>query len=296
VPMNALWEVANYLELAPEIDYAAPDYDPAAERPALVDELLQWGAEQKERRLALASKLEWEPYKHVEDLSTLTDMQEAERVACERCGFIFKMYHADSWWCEIADMMRKLVLTGVMVFVARDSSVQIAVGCLVNFAVLLGNVGLRPMADAVVRSPAFQPFGGSRASFSRVARPQTWEIGSATLTAKRHEEQVDQANNIALLELYLALFLGLLFRVNVVSDSAAEGALFEAVAALLGMFIFVYPVVRRPGPSAHSVFAANLYRLTAPRCRGCAHRLRLDCLRRWRCSSSTARRATSKRA
>jgi hypothetical protein len=38
---------------------------------------------------------------------------------------------------------------------------------------------------------------------------------------------VDQANNIALLELFLALFLGLLFRVNVVSDDAAEGKLFE---------------------------------------------------------------------
>ena len=165
-PEGALWEVVNYLELSPEIDYAAPDYDPTLERPALIDELLQWGSEQKERRLALASKLEWEPYKHVEDLSTLTDMQEAERVACERCGFIFKMYHADSWWCEIGDMMRKLVLTGVMVFVARDSSVQIAVGCLVNFAVLLGNVGLRPMADAVVRSPAFRPPLGSRAELA----------------------------------------------------------------------------------------------------------------------------------
>ena len=168
MPVSALWEVVTYLELSPEMDHTASEHDPTHERVALIDALLQWGAEQKERRLALASKLEWESYKHVEDLSTLTDEQEAERVACERCGFIFKMYHADSWWCEIADMMRKLVLTGVMVFVARDSSVQIAVGCLVNFAVLLGNVGLRPMADAVVRSPALPsapPFG-SRAELA----------------------------------------------------------------------------------------------------------------------------------
>ena len=41
---------------------------------------------------------------------------------------------------------------------------------------------------------------------------------------------MDQANNIALLELFLALFLGLLFRVNVVSDDAAEGKLFEGKA------------------------------------------------------------------
>lgn len=91
VPVAALWEVANFLKLAPEIDFAAADYDPAQERPALIDELLHWGAEQPERTLALASKLEWETYK-VEDLDTLTDMQEQERVACERCGFIFKMY------------------------------------------------------------------------------------------------------------------------------------------------------------------------------------------------------------
>ena len=93
---------------------------------------------------------------------------------------------------------------------------------------------------------------------------------------------MDQANNIALLELFLALFLGLLFRVNVVSDDAAEGALFEAVAGLLGMFIFVYPVVRCPlGPSANPNPNPN-------------PSLRLAFLRRWRCSFSTARRATSK--
>ena len=109
VPVSALWEVVTYLELSPEMDRTASEHDPTHERVALIDALLQWGAEQKERRLALASKLEWESYKHVEDLSTLTDEQEAERVACERCGFIFKMYHADSWFSEIADMARKLV-------------------------------------------------------------------------------------------------------------------------------------------------------------------------------------------
>ena len=66
-------------------------------------------------------------------------------------------YHADSWYYEIGDLARKLVLTGVMVFVARDSSVQIAVGCLVNFAVLLGNVAMRPCADPVVGRPLSTP-------------------------------------------------------------------------------------------------------------------------------------------
>ena len=130
VPASALWKVATYLELAPELDYAANEYDAEQERSALIDELLQWGAEQEERRLALASKLKWEPYKHVEDLSTLTDMQEAERVACERCGFIFKMYHADSWFSEIADMARKLVRLSPVPLLPRAASLPRHVGTL----------------------------------------------------------------------------------------------------------------------------------------------------------------------
>jgi hypothetical protein len=104
VPVEALWEVANFLELALEIDFAAADLDPAEVRPALVDAALQWGAEQPERKLTLASKLEWETYTLVEDLDTLTDMQEQERVACERCGFIFKMYARSPCIAQITEI------------------------------------------------------------------------------------------------------------------------------------------------------------------------------------------------
>ena len=53
---------------------------------------------------------------------------------------------------------------------------------------------------------------------------------------------MDQANNIALLELYLTLFLGLLFRVSAVSEDASESELFTVVVAFLAAFIFVYPL------------------------------------------------------
>jgi len=77
----------------------------AAERERLIDALLLWGGQQKERRLALASKIEWESHDS-SDVDLLTDHQKEERLAYERCGFIFAMYHADTWWCEIWDLVR----------------------------------------------------------------------------------------------------------------------------------------------------------------------------------------------
>ena len=98
---------------------------------------------------------------------------------------------------------RKLVLTGIMVFVERDSSIQIAIGCLINFAMLMISLKIQPIFDPLI----------------------------------------DAANNIALLELYLTLFLGLLFRVSAVSEDAGESELFTVVVAFLAAFIFVYPLV-----------------------------------------------------
>jgi len=95
------------------------------------------------------------------------------------------------------------VLTGIMVFVERDSSIQIAIGCLINFAMLMISLKIQPIFDPLI----------------------------------------DAANNIALLELYLTLFLGLLFRVSAVSEDAGESELFTVVVAFLAAFIFVYPMV-----------------------------------------------------
>jgi hypothetical protein len=95
------------------------------------------------------------------------------------------------------------VLTGIMVFVERDSSIQIAIGCLINFSMLMISLKIQPIFDPLV----------------------------------------DAANNIALLELYLTLFLGLLFRVSAVSEEAGESELFTVVVAFLAAFIFVYPLV-----------------------------------------------------
>ena len=91
---------------------AANDADSAtAEREALIDALLTWGGEQTEERFALATKLQWKSHDSSGlDVSHLSDHQKDERLAYERCGFIFAMYHADTWWCEIWDLVRPLSL------------------------------------------------------------------------------------------------------------------------------------------------------------------------------------------
>jgi hypothetical protein len=38
-------------------------------------------------------------------------------------GFIFTMYHTETWWYEITDLvLRKLALTGLIVFVDEGSA------------------------------------------------------------------------------------------------------------------------------------------------------------------------------
>ena len=48
-----------------------------------------------------------------------------EKLAASRVGFIFTMYQANIWWYEIADLLRKLLLTGLITFVEKGSSTQV---------------------------------------------------------------------------------------------------------------------------------------------------------------------------
>jgi hypothetical protein len=95
----------------------------AETREGLINALLTWGGQQEERRLALATKLKWESHDSSGlDTSHLTDHQKEERLAYERCGFIFAMYHADTWWCEIWDLVRPLFPSTMLCYPLRFSS------------------------------------------------------------------------------------------------------------------------------------------------------------------------------
>ena len=50
-------------------------------------------------------------------------------------------------------------------------------------------------------------------------------------------------SNIAMLELYVTLFLGLLLKVEVVSEEESDSAVFTGLVVVLTAFIFVFPLV-----------------------------------------------------
>eukprot|EP00976_Prorocentrum_cordatum_P100013 1192065-Prorocentrum_minimum.AAC.4 len=72
--------------------------------------------------------MRWDAYKDLDEAeeAALTAHQALEREACSRIGFIFTMYHTETWWYEVADLLlRKLVLTGLIEFVDEGSTAQV---------------------------------------------------------------------------------------------------------------------------------------------------------------------------
>jgi hypothetical protein len=55
--------------------------------------------------------------------------------------------------------------------------------------------------------------------------------------------QVNQIQNIAMLELVVTLFLGLLLKLDVVDAEDEHSGLFDGIIALMTAFIFLYPVI-----------------------------------------------------
>jgi hypothetical protein len=54
---------------------------------------------------------------------------------------------------------------------------------------------------------------------------------------------VDWVSNVAMLELVVTLFLGLLLKVDMIDAEDAESELFTAIVVLLSTFVFFYPMI-----------------------------------------------------
>jgi len=188
--------------------------------------LLGWVDHQSAMDLPLARKIKWITYNDDDEIDTLTDTQLMERVACERCGFIFAMYHANAWYYEIFDLARKLVMTGLLVFVERGNHAQVAIGLVVCFAVFSINLSLSPI----------------------------------------YKREVDRVQNIAMLELVVTLFLGLLLKLEVVNAGEEHSGLFSGIIALMTAFIFIYPVISMilTSERMRNSFLSRLTRCIAP--------------------------------
>ena len=72
---------------------------------------------------------------------------EDEKDAIEYCGFLFLSYEAQYWWFEIFEMLRKLALSALLIFVG-DPNVRVAVGFLISFLCLLVVLATRPFVSS----------------------------------------------------------------------------------------------------------------------------------------------------
>jgi hypothetical protein len=75
------------------------------------------------------------------------DTGESEKAAIKYCGFLFTTYKVEYWWFEIFDMLRKLVLSAMLIFFDHPN-VRLVVGLVVSFFCLTVVFFTRPLVSA----------------------------------------------------------------------------------------------------------------------------------------------------
>ena len=160
-----------------------------------------------------------------DDINGPLDADEA--LAMRHCGQLFASYHTECWYWELVELLRKLVLTGALVFVDAGGSGQIAVGLLVACFFLVANLALSPFADAAV----------------------------------------DRSAQAALVEIALILFAGLLVKVETVggtNDRRVIGALLVVTSGMV-FAIPVLSAVLKHGAAARRAARTKLSKLRSAR-------------------------------
>eukprot|EP00793_Prasinoderma_coloniale_P000001 PRCOL_00005509-RA len=160
-----------------------------------------------------------------DDINGPLDADEA--LAMRHCGQLFASYHTECWYWELVELLRKLVLTGALVFVDAGGSGQIAVGLLVACFFLVANLALSPFADAAV----------------------------------------DRSAQAALVEIALILFAGLLVKVETVggtNDRRVIGALLVVTSGMV-FAIPVLSAVLEHGAAARRAARTKLSKLRSAR-------------------------------
>eukprot|EP00854_Cymbomonas_tetramitiformis_P002717 gene2717-3493_t len=121
-------------------------------REALIDMLTAWVV-QCHGAIQQSLRVHWE---NCEDLTELPapaspagaparrSWRAMEARAVMRAGFIFKAYHAQAWWYESVDLIRKLILGCLVVFLGKGSSQQLTISTLFCFAGVCLHLSLKP--------------------------------------------------------------------------------------------------------------------------------------------------------
>jgi hypothetical protein len=72
---------------------------------------------------------------------------EDEEWALSRAGFLIDQYEVDYWWFEGLEMLRKLLLTTLLIFLPEESVVQIVVALLISAAAFAFASSNRPFVN-----------------------------------------------------------------------------------------------------------------------------------------------------
>ncbi len=70
-----------------------------------------------------------------------------ERKTLQRLGFLFQSYRPSVWYFEIIEIVRKLIMASILIFVYAGTSAQVAVGFIVTLVALLLSLWLHPFND-----------------------------------------------------------------------------------------------------------------------------------------------------
>jgi len=169
----------------------------------LIARLLMWAKEHPDgKELCSLPKLHW-CRGNDQDQGTLTSFQRNERDVLDHSGTIFMAFHIDCWWYEIADLGRKLVLNGFIIFVGQDSSAQVAAGCFVCIFMMTLHARVNPYYGSVQNC----------------------------------------LSQVCLVQLSCILFLGLLFKLDPAEDDDASSNVLSILIVLFTSCLVVVPLV-----------------------------------------------------
>jgi hypothetical protein len=99
-------------------------------------------------KLRNTPKIDWKRMKQVEELSWTLQRQgvlslptlewdgslgSRERIVIDRMGFLLNTYQVSCWYWEMVELVRKLILTGILVVVYHGTPPHLAVSLLTVF-------------------------------------------------------------------------------------------------------------------------------------------------------------------
>ncbi|KAK3281532.1 hypothetical protein CYMTET_10676, partial [Cymbomonas tetramitiformis] len=90
-------------------------------------------------------ELSWDDLPDDESLHTTTDDIQARGI--EMCGLLYAGYHVGAWHWEFVELLRKLILTSLIIFIDPGGPLQIICALLVVFLVLVMNLKSSPFMD-----------------------------------------------------------------------------------------------------------------------------------------------------